>query len=188
MRNSSGRAQAVRALTSSGWKQLPGPLVRTRFKLGSTDFDVHALTLDAVPQRLVYGDHVVVHGWLRGLGRARLQELTDRGLADGPSHPSGADRAVRRLRPREPIDGVASRLQRCCRRCDLAPGGATCVAHDERWTSPCTCLTVACRCRCSGSRAVTGVQWRARGASSTGRCGPAATASRCQVVRRTRPL
>jgi stage II sporulation protein D len=79
VRNSSGRAEAVRALTSSGWRQIPGQLVRARFKLGSMDFEIHALTLDDVPQHLVYGDRVVVRGWLRGLGKARLQELTGEG-------------------------------------------------------------------------------------------------------------
>ena len=77
--NSSGRAQAVRALTSHGWRQFAGNVIRTRFKLGSTDFEIHALTLDDFPHRLVYGDHVRVQGWVRGLGRARLQELTDQG-------------------------------------------------------------------------------------------------------------
>ena len=79
VRNSSGRAQAVRALTPSGWKQFGGRVVRAKFKLGSTDFEIHALTLDAVTQRVTFGDHVAVHGWLRGLGKARLQELTDQG-------------------------------------------------------------------------------------------------------------
>jgi stage II sporulation protein D len=77
--NSSGRAEAVRALTTSGWKQFPGQMIRTKFKLGSTDFDIHAMTLDSVPGRLVYGNHVRVQGWVRGLGKARLQELTGAG-------------------------------------------------------------------------------------------------------------
>jgi stage II sporulation protein D len=77
--NSSGRAEAVRALTASGWKQFPVQLIRTSFKLGSTDFDIHAMTLDAVPGRLVYGSHVRVQGWVRGLGKARLQQLTSAG-------------------------------------------------------------------------------------------------------------
>ena len=79
VRNSSGRAQAVRALTSRGWTQIAGQVIRTKFKLGSTDFEIHALTLDDVSSGAVYGDRVRVHGWVRGLGRARLQELTDRG-------------------------------------------------------------------------------------------------------------
>ncbi len=77
--NSSGRARAVRVLSSSGWEELPGRVVRARFDLGSSDFEIHAMTLDDAPRRLVYGDHVVVRGWLRGLGKARLQERTDRG-------------------------------------------------------------------------------------------------------------
>jgi hypothetical protein len=88
VRNSSGRAEAVRALTASGWKQFPGQVIRTKFKLGSTDFDVHALTLDDLPGRLVYGSHVRVEGWVRGLGKARLQELTAAGW-----------QTVRHLRP-----------------------------------------------------------------------------------------
>ncbi len=88
VRNPSGRAQAVRALTSHGWTQIPGGVIRTKFKLGSTDFEIQALTLDDVSAGLVYGDRVRVRGWVRGLGRARLQELTDRGW-----------QTVRRIRP-----------------------------------------------------------------------------------------
>jgi hypothetical protein len=40
---------------------------------------VRALTLDPAPARALYGTHVRVGGWLRGLGRARLQVLTDQG-------------------------------------------------------------------------------------------------------------
>jgi hypothetical protein len=76
--NSSGRAKAVRVLTSLGWKQLPGQLVRKDFKLGSTDFEVKVLTLDPLPHT-IYDSHARVSGWLRGLGRARLQLLTDQG-------------------------------------------------------------------------------------------------------------
>ncbi len=77
--NSSGRAEAVRALTAAGWREFPGRVIRTRFKLGSTDFDIHAMTLDDVAARLVYASHVRVQGWVRGLGKARLQELTGAG-------------------------------------------------------------------------------------------------------------
>jgi hypothetical protein len=79
MRNSSGRTEAVRALTSHGWRQFSGQAIRTKFDLGSTDFAIHALTLDELRGRLVYGNHVVVQGWVRGLGKARLQQLTTRG-------------------------------------------------------------------------------------------------------------
>jgi stage II sporulation protein D len=77
--NSSGRAKAVRILTSQGWKQFRGGVVRRKFKLGSTDFKVKVLTLDAPPSHALYASHVRVSGWMRGLGRARLQELTDMG-------------------------------------------------------------------------------------------------------------
>jgi SpoIID/LytB domain protein len=78
LRNSSGRARAVRVLGAHGWRLLGGALVRTKFRLGSTDFDVHAMTLDQ-PDRALYATSVKVHGWVLGLGRARLQELTDQG-------------------------------------------------------------------------------------------------------------
>lgn len=77
--NSSGRAKTVRVLTARGWRQFPGSLVRKKFKLGSTDFEVKVLTLDALPARAVYHSQARVSGWLRGLGQARLERLTDQG-------------------------------------------------------------------------------------------------------------
>jgi SpoIID/LytB domain protein len=77
--NSSGRARAVRVRTDQGWRQFPGQLIRKRFKLGSTDFAVRVMTLDDAPARALFGTHVRVGGWLRGLGRARLEMLTDVG-------------------------------------------------------------------------------------------------------------
>jgi stage II sporulation protein D len=77
--NSSGRALAVRVQTARGWKRFPGQVIRTKFKLGSTDFSLNAMRLDAPPARALFGTHVRVEGWVRGLGRARLQQLTDRG-------------------------------------------------------------------------------------------------------------
>jgi stage II sporulation protein D len=73
--NSSGRARAVRIRTARGWKVFAGQVIRKKFKLGSTDFDVHVLTLDA-PSRALYNSHVRVSGWMRGLGRARLEQFT----------------------------------------------------------------------------------------------------------------
>jgi stage II sporulation protein D len=78
VRNSSGRAKAVRVLAARGWRTFGGPLIRTKFELGSTDFDVRAMSLD-VPDRAPYGTRVAASGYLRGLGRARLQELTEAG-------------------------------------------------------------------------------------------------------------
>ena len=77
--NSSGRAKAVRVLALRGWKRLDAAAVVKKLDLGSTDFDVHAMTLDAPPANALYASRVTVRGWLRGLGRARLQELTDQG-------------------------------------------------------------------------------------------------------------
>jgi stage II sporulation protein D len=76
--NSSGRAQTVRVRTARGWKRFPGQLIRKKFKLGSTDFTVHVMRLDP-PARTLYGKHVRVEGWVRGLGRARLEQLADQG-------------------------------------------------------------------------------------------------------------
>lgn len=79
LRNSSGRARAVRIRAAHGWRTLPGQLVRAKFDLGSTDFDVNVLALDDPAGRALYHSDVRVSGWMRGLGRARLQELTDQG-------------------------------------------------------------------------------------------------------------
>jgi SpoIID/LytB domain protein len=76
--NSSGRARAVRVLTTHGWRQFPGAMVRTKFDLGSMDFDLHAMELDD-PGRALFGQTVHVTGFIRGLGRARLQQLTEAG-------------------------------------------------------------------------------------------------------------
>ena len=76
--NSSGRALAVRVLSARGWKRFPGQVIRKKFKLGSTDFTVRVLHLDAPPSRNLFGTHVRVAGWLRGLGRARLEQFAGR--------------------------------------------------------------------------------------------------------------
>jgi hypothetical protein len=73
--NSSGRALAVRVLSAGGWKRFSGPFIRKKFKLGSTDFTVSALHLDAPPSRNLFGTQVRVTGWVRGLGRARLEQF-----------------------------------------------------------------------------------------------------------------
>src|SRR5581483_11671253 len=77
--NSSGRASAVRVLTSHGWRQFSAQVIRQKFDLGSTDFEVRAMSLDAVSARAQFGVRVHVTGFLRGLGRARLQELDGAG-------------------------------------------------------------------------------------------------------------
>jgi stage II sporulation protein D len=77
--NSSGRAKAVRVLALRGWKRIGAAAIEEKLHLGSADFEVHAMTLEAPPARALYATKVTLHGWLRGLGRARLQELTDQG-------------------------------------------------------------------------------------------------------------
>jgi stage II sporulation protein D len=114
VRNSSGRAQAVRVLSAAGWKRFGGRAIRAKFHLGSTDFDLHAMTLDGPRGETLYGGHAVVHGWLRGLGKARLQELTDQGwLTVAHVRPTRAGRftlsihATRSTRLRLAYNGLA---------------------------------------------------------------------------------
>ncbi|MFL5925854.1 MAG: SpoIID/LytB domain-containing protein [Gaiellaceae bacterium] len=112
--NSSGRAEAVRVHAAGGWKRFASRLIREKFKLGSTDFQIRALTLDPVAVRPLYAQQVKVGGWLRGLGRARLQLLTDQGwttvrhvrpAADG--HFSVSLRATRSTELRLAYNGIA---------------------------------------------------------------------------------
>jgi SpoIID/LytB domain protein len=79
LENSSGRADAVRVLTARGWSLLPAQVVRERFALGSTDFHVSALSLDAPGSAVTFGRPAHLHGFLRGLGKARLEIQTGQG-------------------------------------------------------------------------------------------------------------
>jgi stage II sporulation protein D len=114
VRNSSGRAQAVRLLTPRGWKRITGQRMREAFKLGSTDFELRALTLDRPTARVFFGAHTRVHGWVRGLGKARLQRLGEHGWQTvAPIHasPNGrftvSVRALRSTKLRLAYNGVA---------------------------------------------------------------------------------
>jgi stage II sporulation protein D len=99
VRNSSGRASAVRVLGAKGWRTFPAQAIRTKFKLGSTDFHLRAMALDPLPRRVKLGSRVGIRGWVRGLGRARLQELTEQGWATiAHLHPSPRGRFVVNLR------------------------------------------------------------------------------------------
>jgi len=70
----------VRVLGASGWRAFPASVVIDRFKLGSNDFELGALTLDdPTSSPAVFGSTLRVSGWVRGLGKARLQELTPAG-------------------------------------------------------------------------------------------------------------
>ena len=113
--NSSGRAQAVRVLTASGWKTFPAEVVRRRFALGSTDFQVRVMSLDAPSSPAIFGDRVQVHGWVRGLGKARLQALTPTGWqVIARIHPTPAGRFTVTL---------------ACPALDATPA---CLQHDRR--------------------------------------------------------
>ena len=112
--NSSRRAEAVRVLAAGGWRTIPAALVIKRFDLGSNDFELSALTLDAPRSPATFGSRIHVTGWVRGLGKARLQELTPAGwetVAHVRSAPDGrfalALRAGRSVELRLAYNGVA---------------------------------------------------------------------------------
>jgi stage II sporulation protein D len=112
--NSSERAQSVRVLGADGWRTFRAAVVIDKFKLGSNDFDLSALTLDAAPGPAQFGSHFQVTGWVRGLGKARLQELTGAGwetVAHIHAAPDGrfavAVRATRSVELRLAYNGVA---------------------------------------------------------------------------------
>lgn len=79
LRNSSGRARALHVLTLRGWQDLPGAAVREKLGLGSTDFQVNAMSLDAPARPALYGGRIALRGWVRGLGTARVQVWTGHG-------------------------------------------------------------------------------------------------------------
>jgi stage II sporulation protein D len=71
--NASHRAAALRVRTAAGWRSFPALAIREKLGLGSTDFRVRAMMLEDAPMRALFGDELELTGWLRGLGRARLQ-------------------------------------------------------------------------------------------------------------------
>jgi stage II sporulation protein D len=85
--NGSRRAKSVRVLTTRGWKSFAGSAFQAAFDLGSTGFQVHAMSL-SVPRRALTGAHIYVRGWVRGLPKVLLQAETASGW-----------RTVRRIRP-----------------------------------------------------------------------------------------
>ncbi len=85
--NGSRRVESVRVLTAAGWKAFAGSAFETAFHLGSTAFQVHAMSL-SVPRRALTGAHVSARGWVRGLPKVLLQEKTASGW-----------RTVRRIHP-----------------------------------------------------------------------------------------
>jgi stage II sporulation protein D len=85
--NGSKRARSVRVLTTTGWKSFAGTAFQDAFNLGSTAFQVHAMSL-LVPRRALTGAHVSARGWVRGLPKVLLQAKTAMGW-----------RTVRRIRP-----------------------------------------------------------------------------------------
>jgi SpoIID/LytB domain protein len=78
LENSSGRARAVRVQSASGAELVSARKFSSKFGLGSTDFTIGALSLQA-PARVTFGQAARVTGFVRGLGRARLQTETGAG-------------------------------------------------------------------------------------------------------------
>jgi stage II sporulation protein D len=76
--NGSRRVKTLRVLTSRGWKTYDGQTIRNDFELGSTEFQVHAMSL-SVPRRALEGARVHAHGFVRGLAKVLLQEETSSG-------------------------------------------------------------------------------------------------------------
>jgi SpoIID/LytB domain protein len=112
--NSSGRASAVRVLGAHGWRRFSAQVITSKFQLGSTNFEVRALSLDATAASAQFGARVHVTGFLRGLGRARLQELGGAGWTTIRSvHPAANGRfsvaveAVRSTELRLAYNGLA---------------------------------------------------------------------------------
>ena len=112
--NSSERAKAVRVLGADGWRTFPAAVAIQRFKLGSNDFQLGALTLDGASGPARFGARLPVTGWVRGLGKARLQELTSAGwetVAHVHAAPDGrfavSLHATRSLQLRLAYNGVA---------------------------------------------------------------------------------
>src|SRR5581483_2220637 len=56
--NSSGRARAVLVVGAHGRRLIGGAAVRGAFHLGSTDFDIGAMSLDQPPPAALYASHV----------------------------------------------------------------------------------------------------------------------------------
>jgi hypothetical protein len=80
-------------LAGARWRTLPAATVIDKFDLGSDDFSLGAMSLDEPAHAALFGSRVGVTGWVRGLGAARLQELTGRGWETvAHVHPSPSGR------------------------------------------------------------------------------------------------
>ena len=182
VRNSSGRAQAVRALTASGWKQFPGPAgaheIQARVDgLRDSRADARRSCRGGSSTAITSSSS----GWLRGLGKARLQELTGQGW-----------QTVRHIRPAP--SGTVRRLasRACGRRSFASPTTVSPATRSslqvaprvsltrERRRSACACLAVAAAAGAAAHAQPLASRRELARASSTARCAPAATASRCQ--------
>ena len=78
-RNSSGRAAMVRVLRPQGELRLTGEVVKDILGLRSTNFSVRVLALDASSRLVRPGKPVELTGFVRGLGRIRLERESGAG-------------------------------------------------------------------------------------------------------------
>jgi stage II sporulation protein D len=72
-RNASGRAGALRLVAARSTRLLPGQDARVLLGLRSTYFDVRVLALDPAPKLVPRGKPLELTGFVRGLGRIRLE-------------------------------------------------------------------------------------------------------------------
>jgi stage II sporulation protein D len=73
--NGSRHVRVVRLLTASGWKSVSGLTMRNKLKLGSTDFRLGTLRLDAPSRRGLLSSRIEVRGLVRALRHGQLEEL-----------------------------------------------------------------------------------------------------------------
>ena len=79
-RNSSGRAGALEVKLASGARRVTGEDARDLLGVRSTFFDVRVLSLDPLPPTVKRGRELKLTGFVRGLGRIRLE----RAIGPGP--------------------------------------------------------------------------------------------------------
>ena len=72
-RNASGRAGELKVVGAAGTRLLPGQDARDLLGLRSTYFDVRVLALDPAPKLVLRGKPLELTGFVRGLGRIRLE-------------------------------------------------------------------------------------------------------------------
>jgi stage II sporulation protein D len=78
-RDASGRAGALKLVGAAGTRIVPGQDARELLGLRSTYFDVRVLSLDPAPRVVRRGARLELSGFVRGLGRIRLERAVGAG-------------------------------------------------------------------------------------------------------------